>query len=168
MHFTDKDGRNWSLALNVGILRRVRNNLGVDLLDVAKGNTETWFEVKTDPELLCNILYSICEKQCEKYNLTDLDFSEIFDGEAIENAVIALQEAILSFSPASRRMYVRQMMLKTEKLEQDAMDLVLEQVESPGMRRMMGQKVQELIYGNQSSESPESSTSTPDHSHSEN
>lgn len=109
MHiFTDKTGEKWNLDLNIGTAKRLSADCGVNLLDAlkVKENSSAASEIERiaeDPELLVNVLYSLCQDQVKEKNLSDFDFGCRFDGAAIENASDALMEEIINFSPPMRK-----------------------------------------------------------------
>ena len=67
--FTDAKGRSWEIELNIRQMKRVRDILGVDLVNVIQTNkdgsiaTDTIDRVANDPILLCDILWVLCEQR---------------------------------------------------------------------------------------------------------
>ena len=107
--FIDKKNRKWELELNVGSARRVKDETGVNMLNLlslesnGRASTEPLEKLIDDPFALVNVLYALCRKQAEKENISDEDFAEIFDADVIEAATNALIEEIINFSPAAKR-----------------------------------------------------------------
>lgn len=52
--FNDNAGRTWTIAVNVDAVKRVRDLLGEDLLDVK----QILERLTIDPILLCDVVYS--------------------------------------------------------------------------------------------------------------
>ena len=108
--FTDKRGDEWTVALDINVLRRVRNTLDVNLCDrivLGRGgdDDEPLLErLRDDPVLLVDLLYVLCRPQCEDRGISDEGFAAIFHGPSIEAATRALLEALDDFfqSPASK------------------------------------------------------------------
>ena len=69
--FTDTKGRSWEIELNVRQMKRVRDVLGIDLVNVIQTNkdgsvaTDTLDRVANDPILLVDILWVLCEVQAK-------------------------------------------------------------------------------------------------------
>lgn len=107
--FTDKKNRKWELELNVGSARRVKDETGVNMLNLlslesnGRASTEPLEKLIDDPFALVNVLCVLCRKQAEKENISDEEFAEIFDADVIEAATNALIEEIINFSPAAKR-----------------------------------------------------------------
>jgi len=104
--FTDKQKKTWSLELTVGSARRVKNETGVNLLNMislepdGKASTAELEKLIEDPFALVNVLFTLCAKQAEE---SGEDFAERFDADVIMAATNALIEEIINFSPAAKR-----------------------------------------------------------------
>ena len=108
--FTDKNKKAWTIELTVGSARRVKSDTTIDLFKVISLEkdgkaemTDTLQRLIEDPCALVDVLYSLCRIQAEKEGITDKDFGELFDADAIEAAANALVEEIILFSPAAKR-----------------------------------------------------------------
>ena len=124
--FTDKKENEWILELTVGSAKRVKADCGIDLIDIIDVKTglqkSPLEELADNPMLLVDVLFSMCRKQAEERNIDDESFAELFDGEVIQDAISALVEEIINFSPPVRRKVLqkiydknRQLMGETEK-----------------------------------------------------
>ena len=93
--FTDNAGRLWEIELNVRQMKRVRDRLGVDLVNVISAGedgsvaTDTLDRVANDPILLCDILWVLCEGQAKTAGVTDDDFGSSLAGDSISEATRA-------------------------------------------------------------------------------
>ena len=107
--FTDKQKKTWSLELTVGSARRVKNETGVNLLNMislepdGKASTAELEKLIEDPFALVNVLFTLCAKQAEEGGISGEDFAERFDADVIMAATNALIEEIINFSPAAKR-----------------------------------------------------------------
>lgn len=118
--FKDNSGREWKLTVNVGTAKQVKDRLGVDLFRLFDTEAERLF---SDPCLLVDTLYVLCEKQCKEFTVTeggntrplnDAEFGEAMFGDAIEHAAEALLNEVLDFFPSSRRKILREVVNKSE------------------------------------------------------
>lgn len=98
--FKDNAGRDWTVAINVNAIKRVRDLAKVNLLDVFEGKLID--RLAADPVLLCDVLYAVCKPQADTAGVSDEQFGEALAGDAIELATKALLEELVSFSPNPR------------------------------------------------------------------
>ena len=108
--FNDKTGKQWTIDLNLGTAKRVKAECGVDLINIInfdKNGVDTTIlqQLSDDAYLLVSVLFSLCKKQVAEFGLDEDSFAEVFDAEAIENAVDALIKEIINFSqPVKKKM----------------------------------------------------------------
>lgn len=100
--FTDASGREWNLRLDYFTVRQLRKSLSIDLLNL-NGQGEAFAKMGDNLELLVNAIYLICEDQCSARGVSDEDFGRALAGDSFSLALIALQEACISFLPPPDR-----------------------------------------------------------------
>ncbi len=98
--FKDNENRDWIIAINVAVLKRVKQLLDVDLLDVAGGGLIE--RLASDPVLLVDVLYAVCKPQAMGAGVSDEQFGEAMAGDVIESATVALLEELVLFFPSRR------------------------------------------------------------------
>lgn len=117
--FKDKTGRRWELDVNPASIKRVRDLLGVDLYQTLN-DEKILLRLRSDIEFLINVLYAFCSKQAKELNLTDEQFGEIFNGQAIDDATTAFTDELIDFFPSAPRRLLRaatdQMQAETERI----------------------------------------------------
>src|SRR5574340_353411 len=96
--FKDNAGRTWTIAVNVDAVKRVRDLLKEDLLDVEN----VLKRLMIDPILLCDCVYCVCKPQADAEHVSDVQFAQAMAGDAIAHAKTALVEEIVNFSPDPR------------------------------------------------------------------
>jgi hypothetical protein len=67
--FKDNAGRDWTVAVTVDAIKRVRTLAGVDLLEVVEGKLME--RLVTDPVLLCDVIYSVCKPEADAKSVAD-------------------------------------------------------------------------------------------------
>ena len=102
--FVDKQNRSWEVSLTVGSAKRVRDLLGVNLLEPEAGEPPLVTRIGTDEMLLCDIIYCICKPQADKLDLTDEQFGELLCGDVILAAQEAFYAEMLDFFHQRGRM----------------------------------------------------------------
>ena len=109
--FTDLEKREWEVSITVGVIRKVRQKLSIDLADAFdfdtadSAKTDALKKIAEDPVLLIDVLYCICEEQANARNVSDTAFGELFStGEMIEDACNALLQGLLRFLRPAKRL----------------------------------------------------------------
>ena len=168
--FQDRSGKTWSTAVTVNTVRRVKELVGVDLLDVFNGRLFT--QLMDDPVLLVNTLYAVCQPQAEQNNVSDEQFGEQLVGDTIAEATAALTRGIIDFFPRDRRPVLEQTWTAINQVQDKGMTLATAKLKSPlmqqtieqAMRQAENQIDQRLIeFGRSFGSSPAQSASTQDH-----
>ena len=135
--FTDNKGRVWEVSLNIRQMKRVRDVLGVDLVNVISAtkdggvSTDTLERVANDPILLVDILWVLCENQAKETNVTDEDFGSSLAGESVEEATRAFLDELVDFFPGARRLYLRKAVDLARKYERESAEVLEKVLESP-------------------------------------
>ncbi len=149
--FKDNASRDWSLAVNVTAIKRVRDTLEVDLMDVVEGDLLQ--RLYADPVLLVDVVYVLVKPQAEAAKVTDEQFGEAMGGDAIELATAALIDEIVDFFPNSRdRDRARKVLAKFDAMLGKAHDALDARVDSPKLQRELDRIVESV--GEKSTGSP--------------
>ena len=155
--FVDNAGRTWTVTINVDAIKRVRDLVQVNLLEVVEGKLLE--RLISDPILLCDVIYAVCKVDADARNVTDVDFGRAMAGDAIDGATTALLEELVSFFPQGRRRVLSKALGKLRSLETAALNLVETRLDSPELDRQLAQQLAELTSS--SGNAPASSASTP-------
>jgi hypothetical protein len=155
--FTDNAARVWTVQVNVDAIKRVRDLVQVNLLEVVEG--ELLERLISDPVLLCDVIYSLCKPEADAKNVSDVDFGKAMAGDAIDGGTTALLEELVDFFPQAKRRVLAKALAKLRKLETAALAAVETRLDSPELERQMAQRLAQLE--NSSGSAPESSASTP-------
>lgn len=159
--FSDNAGRSWCVQINVDAIKRVRDLVSVNLLEVIEGKLLD--RLVSDPILLCDVLYAVCRPEAEQKQISDVDFGRAMAGDAIDAGTTALLEELVGFFPAGRRAVLAKALNKLRALETAALNTVSIRLDSPEIEQRMAELLKRL--GTSSGDAPASSASTPDHSH---
>ena len=109
--FKDCEGRTWSVTLNVLQMKRIRANLGVDLVNVialdsgGKVKVDLVDRIANDPCLLVDILWVCVEEEAKAAGVTDEQFGRSLAGDAIEDATRAFLDELVDFFPGAKRLF---------------------------------------------------------------
>ncbi len=159
--FVDNAGRTWTIQVNVDVIRRVRDLVKVNLLEVVEGKLLE--QLISDPLLLCDIIYVICKPEADAQKISDVDFGRAMAGDAIDGATTALLEELVDFFPAGRRRVLSKALARLRKFETAALTAVETRLESPELENQLQNllAVQRSTPSNSSGSAPECSESTP-------
>ena len=154
--FTDNAERTWEVEINVAGVKRVRDLVGVDLLEIVEGTLID--KLIRDPILLCDIVYAVCKPQSDEREISDEDFGRSMAGDAIEHATTALLEELVSFCPSPRdRKNLGRVLEATNRVMDKARDMVEQKLDSGELERIAEQTL--ATAGDSSGSVPGSSDS---------
>jgi hypothetical protein len=141
--FTDAKGREWRIELTYGVLQQVKEDLGIDLLDVQSGGAKSQ-GLGFDLTAFINLLFVVCEDQAKEANLSDVDFGRSLGGSALKEAFDAFQAEYVDFfqfSPATQQILTTS--LGTAKEATEALTaMALEEISSPETKAAMQEKLE--------------------------
>jgi hypothetical protein len=157
--FQDNLGHPWivTVTVNVDAVKRVRNLLNVNLLEVAEGKLLE--RLANDPVLLCDVPYVLIKPDADKRNVSDEEFGRAMGGDAILQATEALLEELVDFFPQPKRRLLRTAREKLKSWEAQAPATVEEKLAGPELQAQVENALKS--FGNSSGNSPELSASTP-------
>lgn len=132
--FKDRDGHEWQIDVTVSTVKRVRSLCDIDLMKTAEG--DALGKLLTDPVELVDVLYAVCQPQCEQRNVTDIQFGESMAGDCIESASLALLHAVIDFFPNPRdRANLKEALSRTTMLMDEARGAVEERIKSGAIEK---------------------------------
>ena len=135
--FTDTKERVWDVELNVRQMKRVRDALGIDLVNVIQAGkdgavaTDTLDRVANDPILLVDILWVLCEGQAKAAGVTDDDFGSSLAGDSISDATRAFLDELVDFFPGARRLFLKKAVDLARKYETENLEVLEKALASP-------------------------------------
>ena len=141
--FKDNAGRTWTVAVNVGAIKAVKDALAVNLVDgTVNGNMME--RLAGDPILLADVLYVLCREECEARQVSDIDFGRSLAGDSIDSATEALLEELVDFFPSSRRGLLRNVLVKYRKLDGMRVTAMQQRLDSGLVERAMEQELAKI------------------------
>lgn len=152
--FNDKNGRQWTLELNVGSARRVKAETGFDILNImdlgdGEGNFSGFEKLASDAGLLVDVIYSLCKSQAEKSGLDGDGFAELFNGDAVEGAADALVKEIIDFSQPLKRKMLTVIYERTKRFREEAMEQMTAELESGKVGEILDAELSRLSTNTQ-------------------
>lgn len=128
-NFIDSSGRVWVVDVSVATIKRVRTLTGVNLLEVIQG--ELIEQLSSDPILLADCLYAVCQPQAVREGVSDEAFGQSLAGDVIDRATTALLEGLIEFFPEPKRRLLEKATAKYRQVQTQALALVEAKLDSP-------------------------------------
>jgi len=113
--FKLRDGSAFVIEISMATVKRVRQLLGVNVLDIL-GTGEELGGYITDDVKTVDVLCAICRPQLEAKHMSDEDFGRGFDQEALVNATNTLMDEVANFFREPRKGLVKQAIAKARAL----------------------------------------------------
>ena len=157
--FTDRMDRVWEVELNVRQMKRVRDVLGIDLVNVIQAGkdgavaTDTLDRVANDPILLVDILWVLCEGQAKAAGVTDDDFGSSLAGDSISDATRAFLDELVDFFPGARRLFLKKAVDLARKFETENLEVLEKALNSPEFEERLKTSLQPPAASRESAES---------------
>jgi len=163
--FKDNADRTHQLAINTWALKRIRDSLELDLLDLGSEGERSQAllgRLMGDPVLLVDILYCILRPDLDAADISEEAFYKAMSDDAIDQATKALLEEIADFFPSPRdRARAHKVLAITEKFLDRAQDILDRRVEGGELEGAMEDALSALgAHGKPSTNSPAPSEST--------
>lgn len=151
--FTDAAGRTWSISVNLGTALKVKDALGVDLLQPEQGEPPLLTRLGTDELLLGEVICCLLGDQFEVHKVTEADVRAGFDGQTLLAAQTAFYEELVDFFRSRGRTDRARAVETQNRVITEAVKAIEAKIEALD--------VEATIRGALSGPSPEPSGSTP-------
>lgn len=148
--FVDRNGRSWSVVINIGAVKRVRALCELNLLELisvdenGKTDSKTLDRLSGDIVLLVDVLYAVCKPEADKLGITDEQFGEAMSGDVIESASRVLLDEVVDFFPEAKRRVFRKVLDATRRFEEAGQAKLREFVESKAFDKLIESRMQTL------------------------
>ncbi len=157
--FADNSARTWAITVNVAAVKRVRELLQVNLLEIADQKGKLLERLVDDPCLLCDILFCLVKPEADAKGISDEDFGRALAGDALGAATDALLQEIADFFPKGRREILHRILGKLTALQDKATSLALLKLDDPELDRQMEAELRSAMEGALAKPGPTTSTS---------
>ncbi|MCC7408660.1 MAG: hypothetical protein IT442_11360 [Phycisphaeraceae bacterium] len=127
--FTDNASRSWTIQLTLDAVKRVRNLVGINLLELEGGDPPLLTRLGTDVLLLCDVIYALIKPQADQRQgggVSDEQFAAALGGDAILAAQTAFYEELVDFF----RGLHRGDLVKVVQMQRRMIDLAVARIET--------------------------------------
>lgn len=134
--FTDSKNRKWDCSITVGVTKRVRAALNVNLISLLQDNGGKGYgELVSDEVKLTEVLYWIVEPQAKALGIDDYGFCDGFDESVLIDAEAALYEGLVDFfKDPKKREILRALRQKSKEVSrlvtEKALPMAMQEVNS--------------------------------------
>ncbi len=101
--FKDSKAREWTVAITVASLARIKDLAGIDLTELTKGDPPAGVRLTTEPLLVGQVLAAVVRPQLDAAKVATDDFLEALDGDAYALGFAAIAEELIGFFQKSGR-----------------------------------------------------------------
>lgn len=127
--FHDTTTQMWKISITVATVKRVRDLIGVDLLEIVDGSLLE--RLMRDPVLLVDVVYAVIKPQADELDITDEEFGERMFGDPIEFATKALLDELVAFCPSPRdRKNLGRVLEATNQVMDRTRDLIEQKIDT--------------------------------------
>ena len=140
--FVDNMGKTWTVTVNVGTIKRVKDLLGINLVQAITGDLIE--KVENDICLFVDILYVVCKQQAQANNISDEKFGELLGGDSLGKATEAFLEQLIDFFPEAKRKLYRKAWSKTKQAEVLAVQKLEKKLQAMDLEQMLNNKLKSI------------------------
>lgn len=133
--FKDGKDREWTISLTYGMMQRVKEDLGIDLLDLKE-----FTSLQLGIAQFANLLYFVCGVKAQ--DVSEADFWDGFAGDVFDEAFTAFQEEYIAFFPKSQREAMRAALGQANQATTLAMAMGVEEIQNPTTLEGMKSRIQ--------------------------
>jgi len=164
--FRDAKNRQWTLDVNNETVQLLKDNLDVDLLQLAVDDGALMRRLAGNPFLMGNVVYWIVKDQCDAAGVDAKEFARAWKGSVADEAVPAFWAEVFDFFPKRQREALAAVWEKQEEMQGTALDYVKSRIRGPVVDRIMRAEMNRLdeTLERRASESGETSGSSPEKS----
>lgn len=141
--YTDANGKTWTIVVNVGQIKRLRDRLKLDLL--ASDDGTVFARLAEDPVLLVDALYVLCETQATAAGVDDEDFGAGLRGNVIDTATQALLEEIVDFFPTRKAAVLKKGTGRFRELQDLRAEMAERFLDDPALMDQVKAKIDEAL-----------------------
>jgi hypothetical protein len=137
MHeFKDDMGRSWRIHITCASTKRITAHAGFDFADISNGKAVELFG--GDTKHLLDILWPLVKADADARGIDFDSFGDGLRGDCLADATAVLKEELLTFFPSPRRLLMRKLVAKMEKIVDEAGQKVQQEIDNVQMPTASG------------------------------
>ena len=153
--FKDNANRDWSLSLTIGTAMKVKDTLGIDLLQPEVGDPPLLTRLGTDEMLLAQVIAALLESQFELHKVDAEQIYQSFDGPTFARAHEAFYKELIDFFQSRGRKDRATAVLKQMKMIESGIAAAQSKIDAIDVDSVIEAAMTQAESGETSGESPE-------------
>ncbi len=153
--FKDNANRDWSLSLTIGTAMKVKDTLGIDLLQPEVGDPPVLTRLGIDELLLAQVIAIMLESQFELQKVDHDDIYLTFDGPTFARAHEAFYKELIDFFQSRGRKDRATAVLKQMKMIESGIAAAQSKIDAIDVDSVIEAAMTQAESGETSGESPE-------------
>lgn len=142
--FKDATGQQWSVVINGATIKRAQDLLRIDLGDPLAGDPPVLTRIDTDIVFMVDLIYVVCKPEADLREISDVQFAERLEGDALHAAHDAVLEELADFFQKLRRSHLAGAIEKQQEVVRRALELVDRTIRSPALTSRLDHELDEL------------------------
>lgn len=134
--FKDEQGKFWDLKLNIGLAKKIKSRLDVDL--VAGDPSITITKLTEEPFTRSEMMWMMVQ-DCAT-GITQEEFDERLTGETFRHATLAFWQEVTNFIQEidpTRARAISKLKVRLDRIMEEQVDLMISMAESPELQEIM-------------------------------
>lgn len=127
--FKDNKGREWPVVITIAAVKRVRELVKVDLLNITDGDPPLMTRLSSDLSLVCDVGFALVQPVAAERSVSDTEFGESLGGDAIAGLYEGLWEALRLFFQSLQRNDLVKAIEKQQAVVKAAVNLAAVRIE---------------------------------------
>lgn len=143
--FADNKKREWEIRLDAPAIMRIRADCDPKFLLHDSPEDNTFMRLRSDPVLLCRVIYLLCDKQRQERGVTEEDFYLQVIGDAIDSATEAMLAAIVFFTPKADRILLEAGVKRQQAMHSKIVELAMRKMDDPALEEAILEQVEQVL-----------------------
>lgn len=144
MSFRDKENRAWTPVVDIITIRRVRDALDINVLELMVPGSGLPDRLN-DPCLLVDVLYLLCKDEADRLNIDDQSFGRAMTPDGIRDAFREISEGVVNFSHSGIRPAYRKILETAIRYDKKQTELLAALMENPEFDTMIERGMEEYL-----------------------
>lgn len=143
--FKDLGGNEWIISFNIGNCRRLLELTKLDFANAHDGKAVS--EIQANDSKMVQVLWLLIEEQAKAKGIDEDAFWRNLDGNVLEEAQNAIEEAVLGFTRPERRAALKAILDKKREAIDKAMNLAVAKVQAVNIDQELENRLSQSTSG---------------------
>lgn len=143
--FKDLGGNEWIVSFNIGNCRRLLELTKLDFANAHDGKAVS--EIQANDSKMVQVLWLLIEEQAKAKGIDEDAFWQKLDGNVLEEAQNAIEEAVLGFTRPERRAALKAILDKKREAIDKAMNLAVAKVQAVNIDQELEKQLSQSTFG---------------------